>query len=286
MPVKNWWEEFAAVPETINEVLRAHGVREIGISDITITDKTVNDLVKEEKVLSNAIVDKVWPSLDNKVVYHYTSKDAAESILNTSFFRLYNLSKRFTEGEIVTFCENHGLSGYLKEENGEPYYKTQIMKNMYYSSFTDTALTDEQEAYFWRTFAPFDGVRLKLSIQASNPNFRPIVYENKAGQPIGLLSDLVREIRNKHDREFVLSGISRLCAFYLAKDFDVENEYRILFRNWDDGSVKPKTDRGTSYIEIPLGSMGPTGYKIEVLEVQSNETLSIPSRYQVQPRSA
>ncbi|WP_204248999.1 hypothetical protein [Halomonas sp. S2151] len=78
MPVQNWWEEFADVPETMNGVLRAHGVREIDISDITITDKTVNDLVKEEKVLSNAIVDKVWPSIDSKVVYHYTSKGAAE----------------------------------------------------------------------------------------------------------------------------------------------------------------------------------------------------------------
>lgn len=286
MPVQNWWEEFAAIPETINAILRAHGVREIGISDITITDKTVNDLVKEEKILSNAIVNKIWPSIDNKVVYHYTSKEAAESILNTSFFRLYNISKRFTEGEIVTFCQNHGLSGYLKKENGEPYYKTQLMKNMYYSSFTDTTLTDEQEAYFWRTFAPCDGVRLKLNIEASNPNFRPMVYENKKGQPIRILSDLVREIKNKHDREFVLSGISRLCAFYLAKDFDVENEYRILFRDWGDGSVKPKNDRGVSYIEVPLGSMGPTGYKIDVLEVQSNEALSIPNIYQIQPRNS
>jgi len=286
VPVQNWWEEFAAIPETINWVLRSHGVREIGISDITITDKTVNDLVKEEKVLSNAIVDKVWPSIDSKVVYHFTSKEATESILNTSFFRLYNISKRFTDREIVTFCENHGLSGYLAEEDGEPYYKSQLMKNMYYSSFTDTALTDEQESYFWRTFAPFDGVRLKLRIEASNPNFRPMVYENKKGQPINILSDLVREIRNKHNREFVLSGISRLCAFYLAKDFDVEKEYRILFRDWDDGSVKPKTDREVSFIEVPLGAMGPTGYKIEVLEVQSNEALSIPSKYPVQPRNA
>lgn len=286
MPAQNWWEELATVSETINGVLRSHGVREIGVSDITITDKTVNDLVKEEKVLSNAIVDKVWPSIDNKVVYHYTSKDAAESILNTSFFRLYNISKRFTEGEIVTFCQNHGLSEYLKEENGESYYKAQLMRNIYYSSFTDAALTEEQEAYFWRTFAPFDGVRLKLNIEASNPNFRPMVYENKIGQPIGILSDIVREVRNKHDREFVLSGMSRVCAFYLAKDFDVENEYRILFRDWNDGSVKPKSERGISYVEAPLGCMGPTGYKIDVLEVQSNQALSIPDIYQVQLRNA
>ncbi|WP_204249000.1 hypothetical protein [Halomonas sp. S2151] len=157
---------------------------------------------------------------------------------------------------------------------------------MYYSSFTDTALTNEQEAYFWRTFSPFDGVRLKLRIEASNQNFRAMVYESKTGQPISILNDLVREIRNKHNREFVLSGISRLCAFYLEKDFDVENEYRILFRDWDDGSVNPKTERDTSFIEVPLDAMGPTGYKIEVLEVQSNEALSIPKKYPIQPRNA
>lgn len=286
MSVQYWWEELAAVQDSINSVLRKYGVKEIDKSAITVTDKTVNDLVKEEKVLSNAVVDKVWPSIDEKIVYHYTSKEAAESILNSSIFRFYNISKRFTEGEIVAFCNNHGLTGYLKNVDGEPYYKGQLMRNMYYSSFTDISLTEDEEEYFWRTFAPVDGVRLKLNIKASNPNFRKMVYEETKGQPIPILRDLVQTIRNSHGREFVLSGISRLCAFYLSKDFDVENEYRILFRDWGDGNVGRESDNGFDYIEIPLGCMSPAGYEIEVVEVQTNEVLAIPGQYEVKPRNA
>lgn len=285
MPVKYWWEELEKIQDSINSVLRKHGVKEIDKSAITVTDKTINDFLKEEKTLSNAIIDKLWPSIDQKIVYHYTSKEAAESILNSSTFRLYNISKRFNEGEIVSFCNNHGLTGYLKDVNGEPYYKAQIMRNMYYSSFTDTNLTEDEESYFWRTFASIDGVRLKLNIKASNPNFRRIVYEKKNGQPIPILRDLVHEIRNNHGREFMLSGVSRLCAFYLSKCFDVENEYRILFRDWGDGNVEPASDNGFDYIEIPLGCMSPAGYEIEVIEVQSNEVLSIPSQYKIEPRN-
>ena len=206
--------------------------------------------------------------------------------VDTSIFRLYNISKRFTEGEIVTSCQNHGLAGYLNIVDGEPYYKSLLMKNIYYSSLTDTNLTENQESYFWRTFASFDGVRLKLNIKASNPNFRKMVYENTKDQPIALLHDLVQKIRDEHKREFVICGISKLCAFYLSKGFDVENEYRVLFRNWADENVKLQSDNGFSYVETPLSSVSLAGYEIDVIEVQSNEVLKIPSQYEVESKNS
>src|SRR5690606_6162751 len=125
--------------------------------------------------------------------------------------------------EIETFCRNHGLLGYLEQDaNREPKYKSLIMNNMFYSSFTDINLTTDQEEYFWKTFAPVDGVRLKLEVTASNPNFRKMVYETTKGRPLPLLDELAKVVRKSYSREFVLSGISRLCAFFLAKDFDVE----------------------------------------------------------------
>jgi len=281
-------ERQRALINNINSILSSHDIADsIDLSNITITDKTVTDFVKENQKLSNLIVDAIWPSIDDLTVYHYTSKDAAESILKSGEFRLYSLLKRFNEGEIETFCQNHGLSGYLEQDaNGEPKYKSLIMNNMFYASFTDTNLTTEQEEYFWRTFAPVDGVRLKLEITASNPNFRKMVYEKTKGYPLPLLNELTKVVRESYGREFVLSGISRLCAFYLAKDFDVENEYRALYRYWEGFEPSPESDGNYQYVGLPLDSMNDTGYQIRVNEIQTNESLNIPSQYVVTPRNA
>lgn len=274
--------------EDINSILTSYGInRPIDLSNITITNKMVTDLVKQDQALSNSVVDAIWPSIDALTVYHYTSKDGAESILNSGEFRLYSLLKRFTEGEIKSFCDNHKLNGYLEaDDNGEPRYKSLIMGNMYYASFTDINLTSNQEKYFWRTFAPVDGVRLKLEVIASNPNFRRMVYEKTKGKPLPLLNELSKKIKSSYNREFVLAGISRLCAFYLAKDFDVENEYRAYYRSWDGFGPAPKTDGKHQYIGVPLGLMSDTGYQINVKEIQSNENLNIPSQYTVVARNA
>ena len=274
--------------DNINSILSSHGIAgSIDLSNITITDKTVTDFVKENQKLSNLIIDAIWPSIDELTVYHYTSKDAVESILNSGEYRLYSLLKRFNEGEVRTFCQNHGLSAYLEQDaNGEPKYKPLIMNNMFYASFTDTNLTTEQEEYFWRTFAPVDGVRLKLEVTASNPNFRKMVYEETKGNPLSLLNELTKVVRESYGREFVLSGISRLCAFYLAKDFDVENEYRALYRYWEGFGPSPKSDGKYQYVGLPLNSMNDTGYQIRVNEIQTNESLNIPSLYVVTPRNA
>lgn len=264
-----------------------HGINEsIDLSNVTITEKTVSDFTKENQKLSNLIVNNIWPSIDSQTVYHYTSKNSAESILNSGEFRLYSLLKRFNEGEIKTFCQNHGLNGYLEQDaNQEPKYKSLIMNNMFYASFTGTNITANQEDYFWRTFGAVDGVRLTLDITASNPNFKKIVYERKKGLPIPLLNKLTKTVRELYDLEFVLSGISRLCAFYLENGFDVENEYRALYRYWEGFGPSPETDGSYQYVKFPLGHMNDIGYKIIVTEVQTNESLSIPSEYFVTPRN-
>jgi hypothetical protein len=288
VPPLEYLEKQKALIDNINSILSSHGIAEsIDLSNITITDKTVTDFVKDNQKLSNLIVDAIWPSIDNLAVYHYTSKKAAESILNSGEFRLYSLLKRFSEGEVNVFCRNHGLGGYLEQdENGEPKYKSLLMSNMFYTSFTDTNLTSTQEDYFWRTFASVDGVRLKLNVTASNPNFRKIVYEKTKGKPLLLLNELTKVIRESYGREFVLSGISRLCAFYLAKDFDVENEYRALYRYWEGFGPSPHNDGEHQYVGLPLDCLSDTGYRIRIEEIQTNEDLNIPSQYTVTPRNA
>lgn len=275
-------EKMTDLVNDINQILNDNGVQEkITLSDITITDKTVSDLVKQNAKLSDAITNFLWPSIASESVYHYTSKSAAESILGTKIFRLNNIANRYSEGEIRTFCETHDLKGYLeKDENNDPKYKNLIMPNTFYASFTDVSLTQDQEEYFWRNFAACDGVRLKIEITASNPNFRKLHYEQVKGKPIPLLSELTKCIREKHNREFILKGISRLCSFYLSgKDYGIENEYRALYRVWEGFGPQPKNYGAYSYIELPLNEMSECGYQLKIVEYHAfkQADMAIPS---------
>lgn len=266
----------------INQILNNNGVQEnITLSDITITDKTVSDLVKQNAKLSDAITNFLWPSIASASVYHYTSKSAAENILDTGIFRLNNIANRYRDGEIKTFCETHNLKGYLeKDKNNDPKYKHLIMPNTFYASFTDVSLTQNQEEYFWRSFAACDGVRLKIEITASNPNFRKLRYEQVNGEPIQLLSELTECIRNKYSREFVLKGISRLCSFYLSgKDYGIENEYRALYRVWEGFGPQPQNNGVLSYIELPLNEMNECGYQLKIVEVHATTKPNMPDSY-------
>ncbi|WP_337047375.1 hypothetical protein [Serratia liquefaciens] len=267
---------------TINSILSKHGINEsITLSDITITEKTVSDLVKSESKLSNSIVNFLWPSISKASVYHYTSRDSAESILNSGTFRLTNIEKRYNEGEIVSFCQSHKLNGYLeKEDNGKPKYRNLIMPNTFYASFTDTNISQNDEEYFWSTFASCDGVRLKFDIQATNPDFRKVRYEESAGEPLEIIQELTETIRNTYGLEFILKGISRLCSFYLSgADYGMEKEYRLLYRTWEGQDPQPKGTGPYSYIEIPLNKMTECGHHLSISEVQANTEIKMPSRY-------
>lgn len=266
----------------INQILSENGLDEnISLSDIIITAKTVSDLAMSNPKLSNAITNFLWPSITSATVYHFTSRKAAESILNTNIFRLYNIAKNYNAGEIGTFCKTHNLQGYLDlDETGNPKYRHLIMPNTFYASFTDTQLTVRQENYFWQSFASPNGVRLKLEIIASNCNFRKIHYEQKKGEPIPLISSLTQQIKDKYKRDFILKGISRLCSFYLSgDDYGIENEYRALHRVWGGFGPQPKNDGPNSYIELPLNVMSDCGYKLTVIEVHAKVKPIMPDSY-------
>lgn len=91
-------EMMKSIIADINAVLTKYGIeKEICLSDLIITDKTVSDSVKPEAKLSDAITNHLWPSIETASVYHFTTRDAAESIMNSGIFRLTNIAKRFSE---------------------------------------------------------------------------------------------------------------------------------------------------------------------------------------------
>jgi hypothetical protein len=264
----------------INAVLSKYKVREnISLHDITIT----SNLVHLKEKLSALIIDSLWPSLPSATVYHFTKTDVAEKILKSGKLRLTNISKRISEDEIVTFCKSHGLDGYLNgNANGVPVYKTELVPGLFYASFTDTTLSEEEQKYFWNEFGNGDGVRLKIKVSARNPNFRKIHYEKNEGKPIALLGDLSKRIHARCGRRYLLQGVSRLCAFYLpGKKYERENEYRALFKI-GEGVVDPdiKSENGISYIEVPISEdHQKTGYKFEIIEVCANDRPNMPDFY-------
>ena len=271
-----------AIVADINAILSKHGVSEaMQLRDITVADKTVSDMAKPCPRLSDAITGHLWPSVSSATVYHYTSREAAENILSTGIFRLTNIEKRLNDGEIVTFCQTHGLRGYLEPDAiGAPTYRALLLPQLFYASFTEASLSQEAEEYFWRNFAASDGVRLTIEITAKNPNFRKIVYEPKPGAPIPLLTDLVSTIRQRHGREFVLQGISRLCAFYLSgQTYSREREYRALFKAWPDVGPQPVGTGPTSYVEVPLNQMTDFGYEFRITEVHASTRPNMPDHY-------
>jgi hypothetical protein len=264
----------------INNVLSNHKIREtISLDDITIT----SNLVHLKKNLSELIVNSLWASIPSATVYHFTKTEVAEKILNSGMLRLTNIAKRISEDEIVTFCKSHGLDGYLDEDaNGVPVYKSDLAPGLFYASFTDTNLSEEEQKYFWNEFGSGNGVRLKIQVTARNPDFRKIHYEKNEGKPIALLDDLNKCIQKSCARSYSLQGVSRLCAFYLpGKKYKREKEYRALFKVFDDVSGPDvKSENGITFIEAPLNEdQQKTGYKFEVIEVCANDRPNMPDSY-------
>ncbi|UXZ38351.1 hypothetical protein K6V71_17285 [Cupriavidus gilardii] len=129
-----------AIVTDINAILS----KAMQLRDLTVTDKTVSDMAKPCPRLSNAITGHLWPSVSSATVYHYTSREAAESILSTRIFRLTNIEKRLNDGEIVTFCQTHGLRGYLEPDaSGAPTYRALLLPQLFYASFTEASLSQE-----------------------------------------------------------------------------------------------------------------------------------------------
>lgn len=276
----------------INKILSEYGSDEkISIEDITVTEGTVSDLVKDKSKLSDAIANLLWPSIQSAVVYHYTSMEAAENILSTNIFRLYNIKKNLSAGEIVTFCETHKLQGYLeKDKNGSPEYENLIVPNTFLASFTNTDFDIKKDENLWKEFATQngtrEGARLKIQITASYPDFRKMRYHLKDDISVKLLSALYDCIHKKYKREFIFKGISRLCSFYLPEKYLIQNEYRILYRVWPESIPQPKKDKIYDYIELPIDTINKDGYQLKIVEVNAEKQPKMTNKYPFVKRSA
>jgi hypothetical protein len=76
-------------------------------------------------------------------------------------------------------------------------------------------------------------------------------------QPIGLLKDLLNEIKSKFNYPFNFTYMSKIGAFYIKGNFENEQEYRFLIKQTSDSynawNLQPITfQNDISYIILPF----------------------------------
>lgn len=173
--------------------------------------------------------------------------------MSTRKFRLQNLAKRCGEGELSTFSASHKFEGYMRTgADGRPVYRTLLMPNTCFASFTETGLTDAEQETLWRRFSGNDGVRLTFNVEASNTDYRRMRYQPERCQPIKVLEELAVELMVRHRKLFMLSGISRVCAFLSApsrvrRGEGMQDSLQVLGWHWSATHRKwPGSVSGTS----------------------------------------
>ncbi|MFW1030998.1 hypothetical protein ACEWA3_23150 [Vibrio parahaemolyticus] len=266
------------IVDDINNIFRSYNFNRVVVKeDLTITNRVVTS--SSMSSLSEDIINFIWKQHTSKCLYHYTNRNAAESIVSSGLFRMNNIQNRFEHGEVVDFCERFNLQGYLELDNeGVPKYKSIIMPNTFYASFTDVDISNARRGDIWSYFAGQHGVCLKFRVTASNTNFREMYYEENTDNRMSLLSDIIRLIDEQYQLNFVLRGISRLSSFYLS-GFSEENEFRILHRTWDEDTLEPTQYKEHDYLEIPIDGQKAYGFCLELLGIYSYSPLASENSY-------
>lgn len=260
--------------KTINAIFQSFDIQDkIEQSDIEFSnsflwnkpylvwDKELDSkLILRKPRLSEIIFNYYYPKPTKTTFYHFTTYSNFVSIIKNQELWLFNLMKRFQEGEFKLFYKDHGLNGYETntDDNGVIMEKS-LMKQTFYTSFAKSAkIPLEDEENLWYSFGEGGlGVRLEFEIDSKYTDFRNVFYKED-GKSEGdlLINKLVSEVQSKHNRIFTLSGLSKIGGFYLQGDFDTEHETRLLIKESTDDYkfdfIKHSSNGDIKYIKLKL----------------------------------
>ena len=217
-----------------------------------ISNKFTSDMFSKCHPLSNILIDKMFPSIQDSIeLYHYTY--SMDEIVTSKKWRMYSLSKYLLESEYVPFYQKIGLTGTIDSVKDDNYNYRKICDQIFLTCFTDTL---SNEAAMKRRFLPAGGGnRLKLTLSSRN-GFRDLRKMMYSENPFKTLIDLNAQLTTKFGICFIPKTLSKLGAFYLpAKDYQIESEIRLLFRQNSDeynNPIKIKRENENSFIEMPL----------------------------------
>ena len=245
----------------------------------------VTDDLTEKRRITARLTRAISPPIPKGEFYHYTSFSAAEEILNTKILRLTSLMKRVAENEIVQFLEDFNLVYPLSNdpETGKPRYSTSIANNIFYTSFTDTSLSEKEEEYFWNCFAGMNGVRLKFRIELYSGCLRRMVY----GSDITKWASFFRELNELTERElskpFFYGDSAIVCALLLPKAYRAEKETRLI--TYRCCGLPLEKDGGIEFLKLSFGHNEAIGVNLQLVEIQTNQQITNSCGATVVPRS-
>lgn len=249
--------ETKAIAQEVNLCLSRHRLTYSPTFDFNDFRTTKNVILNHSATnkLTDLILKNYFPQNPIDNYHHFTDIDAFESILTNKKLWLLSVAKRFSEDEFSSFYEAHNMDGYKKRiSNGIP-LEQELVKDAFYTSFTDDKLTSDEEVYMWRTFAKENGVRLVFKADNVNLDLRQVFYPpNTTDKDIKLLTDLI-SIASNRNKYLIIERLATIGFFYLPHKYNVEREFRLFIkreRAKDFKLVFNKHPTGFEYVEIPL----------------------------------
>lgn len=240
--------------KTVNDMFQIFGIQDtVDSNDIEFSnsflwnkpylvwdDALDSKLILRKPKLSEIIFNHYYPKPTSQSFYHFTTYSNFVSIIKNQELWLFNLMKRFQEGEFRLFYKDHGLTGYETntDDNGVVMERA-LMQQTFYTSFAKSSTIPlEDEENLWYSFGEGGlGVRLEFEItpKGTYTDFRNVFYkqDEKSSDDL-LINKLVSEVNTKYKRIFTLSGLSKIGGFYLQGDFDTEHEARLLIKQSTD----------------------------------------------------
>ncbi len=231
------------IEKTINHThlvrIKSSGIDNLSLSYFQNREQDVNRLAK---IIENYIWDNPEESI---YIYHFTKEEFAKSIESSNFLRLYNLFKRYDDGEIQDFLKDFSIPYKIKEN----------YENIFYSSFTNKipSLSDTKTIQEFRNFTGDYGARLKFKVLKKDNNFRYINYDK---HKFNLIHDLRKIIKENHKIDLTINGFTtRFASFYVNEKYSHENEVR-LYKNllFDKEFIIKKDEDDFSYIDFNLNN--------------------------------
>lgn len=257
--------EIVDLLKIVNGALARHQVTDtVSNSHIRFYADFIGNILPpiKDKKLSHLIFDTYFPTPRLQSYYHFTSFAAAKNIITTQKLRLYNLRKRFQDGEYSEFYSDHGMDGYKTGGTvlGIDCSEKSIMSEIFFLSLSSSGI-DYVGDTKWNDFGENgEGIRIELEVITKHNDFREVYYSLHRNQNcIPLLKDLFTEIKTKYDVPFNFTYSSKIGAFYIKGQFQNENEYRFLIKRTSDdynaNYLQPTIIdpvENIAYIEIPL----------------------------------
>lgn len=219
------------------------------------------ELTRKRK-LSDIVFDTYYPKPQSNEFYHFTKLSALEGILKGNL-RLSKLKKNIDYHEYLKFYRDHNDEEQIYHDSIKDC--TEIIETSFVFSFAMAEnFSQENDSHLWRNFADKGaGVKIKFSLETTHEDFRSIFYRKGVEKSQLLINILNRQLFEKYKRRLFLMGISKIGAFYLPGDYNIENEVRLLIKK-DTDSYQFNFDIQNGYIELQFDS---SYAKIKILKV-------------------